>query len=68
MTHDFAAYPSLKGACAFVTGGATGIGASIVRAHIPALHHSAYLPGDKFGAAKSKFLALGQFSRSNLDK
>lgn len=29
----FAAYPSLKGKCAFVTGGATGIGAAMVQAY-----------------------------------
>ena len=29
---EFAAYPSLKGKAVFVTGGASGIGADIVRA------------------------------------
>ena len=34
MTSNFAIYPSLKGKTVFITGGASGIGADMVRAFV----------------------------------
>lgn len=43
MTQDFATYPSLKGAVFLISGGASGIGADIVKAALGQFAHVAFL-------------------------
>ncbi len=59
MTHTFATYPSLQGKTVFITGGAGGIGAEIVRAFAAQGARVGFIDRDAQGSAELAALVPG---------